>query len=390
MFKELSDLRHIRSFRRVFLPLSTTFFIYTFGWGLVSPIFSIYVNQVTGSATLTGLVLSLTTMAGIFLNIPFGMVIDRLNMKRVLQLTLLAYAGLAVLYPFANTVPALLLLSIARGVASSFLWLTSWAYVLSFAEKQVKGRETGFFSDMNDLASTLSPVLGGVLALLSFFLPFYLLGLASLLAFVVASAFLNESPTPQRSPWAAQLHTLSGYLKDPRFQKTVLLIVVFYALINIYYGFLAILLHGEGLGLDLIGLVLTVALAPAVALEVPIGGLIDRYGLRKTLAVVIVLTAAMALLLPWSGNLLYALVTVTAFTVSYTAIFIALYARMSDVMQQDKVTMTGAIATFKDLGYTIGPLSAGLLIPLVGIHDTFLIAGGAFLLLLPIALRLHD
>ncbi|MDE1821694.1 MAG: MFS transporter [Euryarchaeota archaeon] len=390
MFKELSELRHIASFRRVFLPLSATFFVYTFGWGIVSPIFSIYVNQVTGSPTLTGLVLSLTTMAGIFLNIPFGILEDRLNMKRVLQVTLLAYAGLAVLYPLAHTVPSLIALSIARGVASSFLWLTSWAYVLSYAEKQVKGKETGFFSDMNDLASAVSPVLGGFVALLSFFLPFYLLAVTSLAACGIATAFLHESPPPQRTPWRTQVDTVARYFRDRRFVKTILLVVVFYAIINVYYGFLAILLNGEGLGYDAIGVVLTVALAPAVALEVPMGNLVDRIGIRRTLAIAIAATAGTALLIPFSGDLYYALVVVTAFTVSYTAIFIALYSRMSDVMQKDKVAMTGAIATFKDLGYTLGPLSAGFLIPVVGLHGTFLGAGAAFLVLLPLALTLHD
>ncbi len=390
MFKELDELRHIRTFRKVFLPLSATFFIYTFGWGVVSPIFSIYVNRVTGSATLTGLVLSLTTMAGIALNIPFGILEGRLNLRRVLQVTLLAYAGLALLYPLADTFTALLLLSVARGIASSFLWLTSWAYVLSYAEKEVKGRETGFFSDMNDLASAASPILGGFVALLSFFLPFYVLSVTSLLAFGVATAFLHESPAPQRIPWATQTRTLSQYMRDRRFIKTLLLIVGFYALINIYYGFLAILLNGEGLAIDWIGIVLTVALVPAVALEVPFGSLIDRVGIRSTLTVSVVLTAVTALLLPLSGNIVYALIVVTAFTVSYTAIFIALYSRMSDVMLQDKVAMTGTIATFKDLGYTLGPLSAGFLIPLLGIHDTFLATGGAFLLLLPIAWSLRD
>lgn len=390
MFKEFGELRHLRSFRRVFLPLSATFFIYTFGWGVVSPIFSIYVNEVTGSATLTGLVLSLTTMAGIALNIPFGILEDHLNMKRVLQASLLAYAGLAVLYPFAHTLALLLILSVARGIASSFLWLTSWAYVLSYAERQVKGKETGFFSDMNDLASAVAPVLGGFVALISIFLPFYLLSLTSLLAFGVATATLHESPPPQRVSWPTQMATLSRYLRDRRFLKTVLLIVGFYALINVYYGFLAILLNGEGIALDWIGIILTVALAPAVALEIPIGNLIDRVGVRRTLTLALIFTAATALLLPLSGNLDYALLVVTAFTVSYTAIFIALYSRMTDVMQQDRVAMTGAIATFKDLGYTLGPLSAGFLIPVLGIHATFLVAGGAFLLLLPITLRLHD
>lgn len=390
MFKEFSDLRHLRSFRRVFLPLSATFFIYTFGWGVVSPIFSIYVEHVTGSATLTGIVLSLTTMAGVFLNLPFGILEDRLNMKRVLQLSLLAYFGLALLYPLATNLPTLLVVSVARGIASSFLWLTSWAYVLSYADKEVKGKETGFFSDMNDLASAVSPVLGGFLAIFSFFLPFYVLAAASLAAFGVATLFLNESPPPQNIAWKTQIATVGRYVRDRRFVKTILLVVAFYALINIYYGFLAILLNTEHLSYGEIGLVLTVALAPAVALEVPIGAAIDRIGIRKALTVAVIATACTALLLPLHGSLVYALIVVTAFTVSYTAIFIALYSRMSDVMKQDKVAMTGAIATFKDLGYTLGPLSAGFLIPWIGIHTTFLYAGAAFLALLPLALSLHD
>ncbi len=52
--------------------------------------------------------------------------------------------------------------------------------------------------------------------------------------------------------------------------------------------------------------------------------------------------------------------------------------------------MTGAIATFKDLGYTIGPLTEGLLIVLLSLKTTFLVAGGAFALLVPRGLLLHD
>jgi hypothetical protein len=71
-------------------------------------------------------------------------------------------------------------------------------------------------------------------------------------------------------------------------------------------------------------------------------------------------------------------------------IFIALYSRMSDVMGRDKVAMTGAIAAFKDLGYTIGPLLAGVSIEAIGIGNTFFVVGGAFILLFPIAALLHD
>ncbi len=390
MFKELSELRHIRGFHRVILPISSAFFIYTIGWGVTSPVFSIYVNNVTGNAFLTGLVLSITTMAGVFLNIPFGIIEDRMNMKRVLQVVLLFYAALAVLYPQAGSVSSLLLLSVGRGVASSFLWLTSWAYIFSYAEKSVRGKETGFFSDMNDLASALSPVIGGAVSIASFFLPFYVLSATSIGAFLVVTLFLKESPKPEKVPIAAQFRKLSGYIKERRFLKTIFLVVVFYALINVYYSFLSVFLNAEGISIPLIGVILTVALIPAVSLEVPMGHLIDGRGIRRTLPIAVVLTALTAVLIPLSANFVYTMVVVTAFTVSYTMVFIALYSRMSDVMREEKVAMTGVIATFKDLGYTIGPLLAGLLIGSVGMASTFYAVGAAFIVLLPVSVLLHD
>jgi MFS family permease len=390
LFKELSELRHINNFSRVILPISSAFFIYTFGWGVTSPVFSIYVNDVTGNAFLTGLILSMTTMAGVFLSIPFGIILERINMKRVLQIVLLFYSGLALLYPQANGWLALLALSIARGLASSFLWLTSWAYIFTYADKAVKGKETGFFSDMNDLASALSPVVGGFVSILSFFLPFYVLSLTSLIAFGVVSILVRETPKPTRVSARHQMAILSGFMHDKRFVKTVVLIIVFYALINIYYSFLSVFLNDEGMSIPSIGVILTIALLPAVSLELPIGHLLDSHGIRKTLSVAVVLTAITALMIPVSSNFYYTIVVVTAFTVSYTVIFIALYSRMSDVMGRDKVAMTGAIAAFKDLGYTIGPLLAGASIEAIGIGNTFFAVGGAFILLFPFAVLLHD
>ncbi len=372
------------------LPISSAFFIYTFGWGVTSPVFSIYVNNVTGNAFLTGLVLSVTTMAGVALNIPFGILEDRMNMKRVLQVVLLFYSALALLYPQADNTASLLALSVGRGVASSFLWLTSWAYIFSFTEKASKGKETGFFSDMNDLASAVSPVVGGLVSIISFFFPFYILSGTSFAAFVVITIFLKEVPRPEKASLKLQFAKLSGYMRESRFLKTVFLIVVFYALINVYYSFLSVFLHDEGVSIPLIGVILTVALVPAVSLEVPMGNLVDRRGIRRTLSIAIVLTTAAAILIPLSRDFVYIVVVVTAFTVSYTMIFIALYSRMSDIMREDKVAMTGAIATFKDLGYTLGPLLAGLLIEVLGMIETFYVVGALFILLLPVALALRD
>jgi MFS family permease len=396
MFREFSELRHITNFKRVILPVSVAFFVYTGGWGIASPVFSIYIQNVTGNLFTTGIILSLTTMMGIFLNIPVGLAENRINMKRVLQVVLLAYSVLALLYTLANSFLPLLLVSIIRGVASSFLWLTSWAYIFSYAEKEVKGKETGFFSDMNDLASAIFPIIGGFATIISFFLPFYLLSLTSFAAFLVVSLFLKEIPRSQRAPSRHQTAILKT-MRSKRFIKTIFLTVVFYALINVYYSFLSVLLYSEGISIPIIGMLLTVALLPAVALEVPMGNAVDRFGVRRTLVVAAVFTTVTAILIPlpssiipFAGNIYYTMAILIAFTASYTMIFIVLYSRMSDTLGENKVAMTGAIAAFKDLGYTLGPLIAGFLMGFISINMTFLLTGAAFILLIPVALTLHD
>jgi MFS family permease len=390
MFKEFSELRHITNFKRVILPVSVAFFVYTAGWGLASPVFSIYIQNVTGDYFMTGIILSLTTMMGIFLNVPVGLLENRINMKRVLQVVLLIYSVLAILYTLASAFLPLLLISISRGIASSFLWLTSWAYIFQYAEKKVKGKETGFFSDMNDLASALFPVLGGFATIISFLLPFYLLSITSITAFILISLFVKEIPRPKKIPLRHQLGTVAKSMHTKRFGKTIFLVVVFYAMINVYYSFLSVFLNSEGISVPMIGLVLTVALLPAVALELPMGNAVDRFGVRKTLVPAALLTTVTAILITLSSDLYYTLIMVTAFTVSYTWIFIILYARMSDTLGKNKVAMTGVIAAFKDVGYTIGPLVAGIMMIFMSIKVTFFWVGMAFALLIPVALTLHD
>ena len=121
------------------------------------------------------------------------------------------------------------------------------------------------------------------------------------------------------------------------------------------------------------------------------GNMIDRYGVRKTLAAATAaLMAAAGVLMPLSNDLYHTLAVVTAFTISYTLICIALHSRMLDIMGESKVAITGAIATFKDLEYTIGPLMAGVLMLFLSLQSISLAMGAALVLLVPVALLLHD
>ncbi len=132
------------------------------------------------------------------------------------------------------------------------------------------------------------------------------------------------------------------------------------------------------------------ALSTAFVLEVPLGNLIDKYGVRKILSLAAVFAAATGVLFTLSNNIFYVATFILAFTISYTTIFIALYSRMSDLIKKEGITLMGPIASIKDLGYTIGPLVGGWMIGAVSIGPAFMAAGAAFIILMPVALTLHD
>ena len=152
----------------------------------------------------------------------------------------------------------------------------------------------------------------GAVSILSFLLPFYVLSVTSFVAFVVISIRLKESPKPPKVSFTLQMSRLGHYLEDGRFAKTLMLIVVFYALINIYYSFLSLFLNDEGISVPAIG-VIHVALLPAVALEVPMGHLMDKQGIRRTLSLAVVASAVTALIIPLSQNLYFTAFAVTTF-----------------------------------------------------------------------------
>lgn len=390
MFKELLELRHTKGFKGAIFPISIAFFIYTFGWGLTASMFSIFINNIVNNLFLTGVILSLTTMMGVFLNIPFGILESRLNVKRVLQITLLAYSLIAILYSFAYNFDTLLSVSIFRGIASSFLWLTSWAYVFHYSSHKARGKETGFFSDMNDLASAVAPILGGFSVLLIFVLPFYLLSIASFISFLIVTFFITEIPKKSTMTVLAQFTMIKKYFRNLRFIKTIFLILIFYAIINVYYSYISIFLNDKGISIPLIGIILTISLFFAVALEVPIGEFIDKHGVRKTMLLASIIAAIAAISMVFVNDVYILTSIIAIFNIAYTMIFIALYSRMSDIMLKDKTQMTGALATFKDLGYTIGPLVSGFAMIFIGLNATFLWTGVAFFALIPIAYALRD
>lgn len=361
---------------KMFLPISVAYFFFNFGWGLTTPIFSVFINRITGDIFLTGIIIGVFGLVGIITDIPFGVVVDKISPKKLIQISLAAYLIVTIAYTFATDFWSLLGVRVAHALIASLMWVAVWTYIYSKVGKRCAAQEIGIFSEFYDVAATVSPILGGLIVVLGFFVPFYLLSVFCFIAFVVITLYLPDIKNHK---------TRDGYLSLMKKEMIdifkfgsslyflVFFIVVFYSIANIIGVFLPIILNQAGMGFGVIGLVIAVATLPSVLLEIPTGAFVDRIGKSKAVLIGLLITAACTFMLSITFAS-YAVIAVM-FVFGIASVLLVLLANStasSFIPKAERGGFSGFVSFFKDIGNFVGPLLGGLSLKLIGVSNTML------------------
>jgi MFS family permease len=361
---------------KLFLPISVAYFFFNFGWGLTTPIFSIFINRVTGDLFLTGIIVGVFGLVGMLTDVPFGIVVDKIPPKKLIQISLAAYLIVTLAYTFATNFWMLLAVRIAHALIGSLMWVAVWTFIYSKVGKRCAGQEIGLFSEFYDVAGTIAPILGGLIVVIGFFVPFYLLSIFCFAAFIVITLYLPDIKNHR---------THDGYLKQMKneifdvfkigdsFYFLVFFIVVYYSIANVVGVFLPIILLQSGFGFGMIGLVIAVTTLPSVLLEMPTGAFIDRIGKSRAVLIGLLITAACTLMLSLTFNS-YAVIGVM-FVFGIASVLLTLLANSlasSFIIKGERGGFSGVVSFFKDIGNFAGPVLGGLSLKLVGVSSTML------------------
>ena len=156
------------------------------------------------------------TLPGVFLTPIFGILGDRYGRKVVLVpgLVLFAFAGFAC--TFTPSFPALCGLRVLQGIGSAPLGALNLTLAADLYEGRRRDAALGYNQTALAMGAAIYPALGGALAVLGWFAPFYL----PLLALPVAAAVAYGLRLPPRDgralPLRAYLRSLRHALGDPR------------------------------------------------------------------------------------------------------------------------------------------------------------------------------
>lgn len=180
------------------------------GFGLISPLFAVFITEQIqgGSLEVVGLASTIYLVSKSLGQIPVAEYIDRIKGERddyrLLIIGSIGYSLIPFLYLLVKTPAQLYLIQLAYGLMVA-LTFPSWMAIFSrHLDPHKEGLEWGIYYTITDLAGALAAATGGILAQSFGFKPlFVIVGLlsiaGSLFLFTLKSHFLHPLPSPRNT-----------------------------------------------------------------------------------------------------------------------------------------------------------------------------------------------
>lgn len=366
-----NSLNRRKELERVLALTLPTFFI-SLSWAVVSPVFSIKINQITQDLFLSGIVFSIFSIFSIFTNLLFGVVGDNVDVSKLIKFATILYVPLPLFYLACQHFLHLVIVRIYQAFISAIFWSSSWIYLRKTSRKHL-GEYIGIYFVSIDLAYLLALLLGGYLGDLGINLPFYFFSMFAALSFLTSLKLRGFKVTEKVGILAEMKGAFSELRRKSRFSfPLICLTIITFASSSIYGNFMPIILREANFSIFMISIFLLAQTIPALLLEIPMGIYVDKFGWKRGLMIGCA-TAASAILIPSltldfipiiiSSTLFYLGITFTSLVINHTFPLHFSSNRLG--------FFSGVLESIKHLGFGLGALLGGILLSEFSIKITF-------------------
>ncbi len=383
---------------RCTLALSAVAYFVLLGGSLVSPILPLYALSFGVSMALVGALISGFGVASVFLDIPSGMVGDRIGLKRFMLYGIAIVFVSALICAFAIDYWMLLVGRLLGGVGAAMYTTTSFTCMGRVAPEHKRGKYMSFYLGMLLLGGVSGPALGGFVAdAFGLAAPFFFYATFSLLSYLLIHFGLDEVAFKARPSRRGgfDLRQLRTLLRDyTQLSINLAIFAIFFLRMGVVATLVPLFASANlGMGIAAIGLILALSSFTNFVTMVPAGSLTDRYGRKHFMFSSLFLSGVLTILIPFTWD-------VASFAVVMALLGLAfglsgpIIAWVTDITEESHLnTAMGLFRTMSDLGFVVGPVALALLLPsaggLIG-PLPFLVAAGLIILSSFLLLRGRD
>lgn len=215
--KRLKRLRGIYTeYPRQFWVLVVATFIDRLGGALLFPFFTLYITRKFGvGMTQVGIIFGLFSISGVVGSMIGGALTDRLGRKGMLLFGLVMSGLSSLLMGVINSIELFFVTTLFVGLLADAGGPAQQAMVADLLPEEKRAQGFGILRVVFNLAVTIGPLIGGLLASQSYLLLFICDAVASLItAGIVYLALQETRPTSvEHQPQEAMAQTFGGYLR---------------------------------------------------------------------------------------------------------------------------------------------------------------------------------
>lgn len=180
------------------LVLMTSTIVMACSLSMIAALENEFNERLSQTALGFGIAFSALTVARLIVQIPVGRLSDRIGRKQLVVGGLVALAPMTVLFAYVATTVQLINLRLLQGVATAFIATPALALAADLARRGGEGREMSFITMGFGLGMGVGPLIAGFLGgYMGFAVPFYVVGVLSLVAAGMVAAWAEESVQPQ-------------------------------------------------------------------------------------------------------------------------------------------------------------------------------------------------
>jgi len=370
MLVEVVGLGQTGALRRIFSPdlprvyyeLLFVGFSIMMGMSLSSSFLPLLANELDPSGVMVGMVVSAWFLSRIFMELPAGIISDRVGRRRLLVTGL----GLSLVGPLlcsqATHVYILILGRAIWGMGTALYFMSNMALLMDILPQSTRGRALGVFQGIEFLGSFVGAPIGAFLAVyLSFTQVFYFTLMFTLFSFTVAmrSRDIRGLEGGGSSKPRLTLRQISGSLRNwgiiavcfSTLLRTLVIQGVFQTVLQLFLN------QQVGLTVAGIGWVVSMKVLGQVLSLLVAGMLSDRFGRKPVLVVGFFISGLSVFMFTLTRSLPFLLLSGFVAGVGEGLDMTTILALLTDIAPPNaRGGAVGLYRTFMDVGGFLGPM----------------------------------
>ncbi len=346
------------------------------GLTTVSPAFPKIAAALSISKEHIGLILSIFALPGIILTPIFGVLADRFGRKKVLVPSLFLFSIAGLMCATARSFELLLILRFLEGIGAASLGALNVTLIGDIFTGNKRIAVMGYNASVLSIGTAIFPLIGGALANIQWYYPFFLPSFALLVGLV--TLFLLDNPEPKRNTSLKNYFTSIGSILREKRVISILLIslgsyVILFGSFLTYIPFFVIKLMPSTEPL-IIGVVLSSMSITTAIVTLFMKSITKKIKLVNLLKIAFILYAIALLIIPFVNSFILLFIPTIIYGIAQGFFLPASLTLLAEwTVDSNRAGLMSLNRMISQVGQTIGPLLMGFMFALAGIYSVFII-----------------